>query len=265
MPEDVLGYVSSAGYAGDLSAARAVWEPDRILGGAGMFVFTTYATLPPLTGVGSADGRGEALMLRKAVGERREKEVLLRLFGIGRTGGIADPGVRRMLAGIGDRHRRLKGMTSEYLDLFAGVIAIAPLRLRAALGLVLDDDCHRRYWRYTRHAMALVGAELGEQDVVSRRCARFVARHTGTGPRIAGYLDHLFAAHPNHVATARESLFPATRRVVDGVRLHPSCAKSSSESTISAAAQFSSRCPIDDVPGIGITTGERRSNQARET
>lgn len=263
--------MSSAGYASDLAAARAVWAPGRVLGGAGMFVFTTYATLPPLTGVGSTAGRGEALMLRKAVGERREKEVLLRLFDVGGhggpAGGIADPGVRRMLAGIGDRHRRLPGMTSEYLDLFAGMIAIAPLRLRSALGLVLADGCYQRYWRYTRHAMALVGAELGDHDVVARSCARFVARHTGTGPRIAGYLDHLFAAHPDHAATARACLFPATRRVAGGVR-HPSAvsrSKSASESTTSAAAQFSSRCASDDVPGIGITTGERRSSQARDT
>ena len=261
--------MSSAGFADDLSAARAVWEPGRILGGAGMFVFTTYATLPPLTGVGSAGGRGEALMLRKAVGEQREKEVLLRLFGIGGNGGIADPGVRRMLAGIGDRHRRLPGMKSEYLDLFAGMIAIAPIRLRSALGLVLDERCYRRYWRYTGHAMALVGAELGEHDVVSRSCARFVARHTGTGPRIAGYLEYLFAAHPDHVGTAWKSLFPATRRVAGRLpHAQPSAfsrSKPASESTISDAAQFSSRCAIDDVPGIGTTTGERRRSQARDT
>jgi hypothetical protein len=212
-------YVNSPDYAGDLAAARTVWEPSPVLGGAGMFVFTTYATLPLLTSVGSADGSGDALMLRKLVGMKREKELLARLFGIGDAGGLANPEVRRMLTGLGDRHRRLRGMTSEYLDLFAGVIAIAPLRIRATLGLE-SGPCDR-YWRYMRHSFGMFGADLGDRDAVTRSCARFIASNTGAGPRTAAYVEHLFAAHPDHMRTCANALFPETSRVlreVTGVR-----------------------------------------------
>lgn len=42
------------------------------------------------------------------------------------------------------------------------------------------------------------------------------------------------------------------------------CSYSTSVSVTSLAAQFSSRCASEDVPGIGSMTGERRSSQARE-
>jgi hypothetical protein len=208
-------YVNSPDYAGDLAAARTVWEPSPVLGGAGMFVFTTYATLPSLTSVGS----GDALMLRKIVGMKREKELIVSLLGLGDSGGLADPGVRRMLTELGDRHRRLHGMTAEYLDLFAGVIAIAPLRVRATLGL--ESDSCDRYWRYMRHSFALLGAALGERDAVTRSCARFIAHNTGAGPRTAAYLEHLYAAYPDHMRTCANALFPESSRMlreVTGVR-----------------------------------------------
>ncbi len=42
----------------------------------------------------------------------------------------------------------------------------------------------------------------------------------------------------------------------------PMASYSSSDSSISAAAQLSSRCATDDVPGIGSITGDRRSSHA---
>ncbi|MFK4225967.1 hypothetical protein [Streptomyces sp. NPDC019890] len=216
--ENVLQYVNSAGYANDFHAVRNVWATPQILGGAGMFIFTTYATLPLLTSVGSVDGSGEALMLRKAVSEGQEKTTLIRLLGIGddaeMAGGLANPMVRRMLAGLGDRHRNLRGMTEEYLDLFAGVIAISGIRMRAALELVLEADDYHRYWRYMRYSLALFGAELGDRETVSDSCARFVARHAGAGQRTRTYLAHLFAAYPEHTLACADALFPETRRVV---------------------------------------------------
>ena len=57
----------------------------------------------------------------------------------------------------------------------------------------------------------------------------------------------------------------ASRRALgSGVLLAgaPSVSNSSSDSSISAAATFSSRCATFDVPGIGSITGERFSSQA---
>jgi hypothetical protein len=210
-----LTYVNSPGYACDLRAARTVWGSARVVAGAGMFIFATYATLPPLVSVGSAGEEGEALMLRKVVGEER---TLTRLLGIGdgidEAGGLANPGFRRVLAALGERHRGLRGMTGEYLDLFAGIVAISAVRIRASMGLTLDSTVYHRYWRYMRHSLALLGARLDSQRVVSESCAGFVARYTGAGPRTRDYLTHLFTTHPEHMVACGDALFPDTRRVV---------------------------------------------------
>jgi hypothetical protein len=180
-----------------------------------MFAFTTYATLPALTCVGSTPERGDALMLR--FGMKREKETLVRLFGMDDGQGLADSGVRRTLTELGRRHRRLNGMRAEYLDLFAGVIAISAIRVRSVLDLPLDAEDYRRYWRYLRHSLALFGASLGEPETVTRSCARFVADNVGAGPRTGGYLAHLLATYPDHMLTAAGALFPQTRRLVTGL------------------------------------------------
>jgi hypothetical protein len=189
-----------------------------MLGGAGMFIFTTYATLPLLSRVGSVDGHGEALMLRRIVDGGREKEFLVGLLGIGDEtvpdGGIANPMVRRLLTDLGELHRDLHGMRGEYLDFFAGIIALSCLRTGSALKLVLDvDDC-RRYWRYMCHSLTLFGAELGDRETVSAACEHFVAQHAGADRRTRAYLTQLFATHPEHMATCSHAMFPESRRVV---------------------------------------------------
>lgn len=183
-----------------------------------MFIFTTYVTLPLLSRVGSVDENGEAQMLRSIVGKGREKEFLVSLLGIGEeaapNGGIANPVVRRLLTNLGDLHRDLRGMNGEYLDFFAGVIALSCVRIGAALKLALAvDDC-RCYWRYMRHSLTLFGAELGDRETVSNACEHFVAQHAGVDRRTRGHLLQLFAAHPEHMMACSRALFPGSRRVV---------------------------------------------------
>ncbi|WP_405976456.1 hypothetical protein OG496_54725 [Streptomyces sp. NBC_00988] len=182
-----------------------------------MFIFTTYVTLPLLCHVGSTDEHG-APMLRRIVGGGREKEFLVCLIGIGDQsvpdGGIANPMVRRLLTDLGNLHRDFQGMHGEYLDFFAGVIALSCLRTATFLKLTLNvDDCHR-YWRYLRHSLMLFGAELGDWEAVSEDCERFVARHAGADYRTKANLTQLFTAHPEHMATCSGTLFPESRRVV---------------------------------------------------
>ncbi|MFD5074259.1 hypothetical protein [Streptomyces sp. NPDC058371] len=119
-----------------------------------------------------------------------------------------------MLAELGDRHRSLRGMRAEYLDFFAGVIALSCIRMNAVLGTGLETRECRRYWRYMRHSLALLGAELGDQAEVSDSCAHFVSCHTGAGPRTKTYLAQLFDAYPEHMLACSKALFPETRRVV---------------------------------------------------
>lgn len=218
MPARVLQYVDSSDYAHDLRAVRTVWTAPGILGGAGMFIFTTYVTLPLLTRVGSADGRESALMLRKIADGGREKEFLMSLLGIGgahaRGPGIADPAVRRRIGELGAVHRGLPGMKGEYLDIFAGVIALSYLRTAAALKYRPDPDDCDRYWRYLRQSLALFGAELGDRETVTDVCERFVTRHSGADRHARAFLAQLRAAHPRHMTTCHGALFPATRRVV---------------------------------------------------
>jgi len=217
----VLRYVNSQEYADDFHAAHRMWKQSPTLGGSGMFIFTTYATLPPLTTVGSEGGGSDALMLRKAVGEGRAKNILVRLFNlddnIGQPAGLADPGVRRMLSGLGERHRVLRGMKDEYINMFAGIVAISCLRLRSSLNITVDAGELRRYWRYMRYSIAAFGAELGEHDAVSASCARFVELHSGASRQTGTYLAHLSAAYPKYMSICGRALFPATRRVVSGL------------------------------------------------
>jgi hypothetical protein len=157
-------------------------------------------------------------MLRSIASGGREKDFLLTLLGIGdetvTEGGIANPVVRRLLTDLGDLHRDLYGMKGEYLDFFAGVIALSCIRIGAVLKLgPAVDDC-QRYWRYLRHSLTLFGAKLGDRQVVSDECERFVARHAGADRRTRAYLLQLFAAHPEHMATCSRALFPETRRVI---------------------------------------------------
>jgi hypothetical protein len=217
MSENVLQYVQSDYYAGDFRVVREAWTAPRILGGAGMFIFTTYATLPLLTTVGSAEGNDEALMLRKVTGVGREKIFLMRVLGLAEdelAGGLANPSVRTMLTGLGERHRELRGMRMEYLDFFAGVIAISCLRVRATLGSTFDAVDDGRYWRYMRHSLALLGAKLGQRGATLDSCAGFVAQHTAVSQRTDTYIGHLLSTYPDHMMTCASALFPETRRMV---------------------------------------------------
>jgi hypothetical protein len=217
----VLRYVNSQEYTDDFQVARRMWKKSPILGGSGMFIFATYATLPSLTTVGSDAGDSDALMLRKAVGEGRAKDILVRLFNldddIGQPVGLADPGVRRMLSGLGERHRALRGMRDEYIDMFAGIVAISCLRLRSSLKITVETDELRHYWRYMHYSLAAFGAELGEYDAVSASCARFVQLHSGASRQTGIYLAHLFATYPKYISVCGRALFPETRRVVSGL------------------------------------------------
>lgn len=183
-----------------------------------MFIFTTYATLPPLMTVGSKDGSSDALMLRKAVGEGQAKNILARLFNlndnIDQPAGLADPDVRRMLFELGERHRSLCGMKDEYIDMFAGIVAISCLRLSSSMKIKVEADELRHYWRYMRNSLAVFGAELGEHDAVSESCAQFAHLHSGAGRQTGTYLAHLFATYPNHMSACGRALFPETRKIV---------------------------------------------------
>jgi hypothetical protein len=189
------------------------------MGCAGMFIFTTYATLPLLTTVGSLSGSDEALMLRKAAGVGREKGFLMRVLGIGPgdvapAAGLANPAVRSMLTDLGERHRGFGGMRNEYLDFFAGVVAISCLRIRAAHSTALDAVDRDRYWRYMRYSLALLGAKLGGQDEAYDSCAGFVSRHAEVGQRTRTYLGFLFSSYPDYMMTSASALFPETRKVI---------------------------------------------------
>lgn len=217
----VLRYVNSQEYTDDFHVARRMWKKSAILGGSGMFIFATYATLPTLAAVGSDAGDSDALMLRKAVGEGRAKDILVRLFNLnddtGRPVGLADPGVRRMLSELGQRHRVLNGMKAEYINMFAGIIAISCPRLSNSLNIRVETDELGHYWRYMRYSLATFGAELGEHDAVSASCARFVQFHSGVSQQAGAYLAHLATTYPKYMSVCARALFPETKRVVSGL------------------------------------------------
>ena len=217
----VDAYVKSPRYTGDLHAARTVWEPREVLGGAGLFIFVTYATLPVLATVGSTPERGEALMLRGMLGMRREKAMLAYLLDTADrgelAGALANPAVRRMLIALGRQHKGLRGMNSAYMDLFAGVIAIAPLRTRAGVAQELNDETYGAYWHYMQQSFAILGAKLGDRNEVADAREEFIARNTGTVPQATEYIARLSVAYPRHMINCRLALFPRTRELIGDI------------------------------------------------
>jgi hypothetical protein len=211
---ELVRYVASPTYVPDLGATRSVWTDD-VFPTAGVFVFLTYLTVPRLLAVRSTTGAPA----RSFVDGEREREFLIRLLGItdaaGWSGGIGNARVHRLAASLGERHRRFPGMTPEYIDLLAAVIALAPLRVRAESGPLVGGDDRAAYWRYMTHAMAAIGAGLGSEPAESDRCRAWVKAHAA--PSAAGL--QLFASlarhHAAHVRRAMPILFERSQAVVE--------------------------------------------------
>jgi hypothetical protein len=206
--------VGSDRYERDLEAARCAWSDPAVLGAAGAFVFLTYLTLPPLVAVRSASGAPA----RSFLDGQRERVTLCRLVGLDDappwSGGIRNDNVRRLAAELGDRHRRFAGMRSEYLDVMATVIAMAPLRVRPVLALTAAVD-RTAYWRYMREVMALIGAELPTEEVAVAACQSFVDTHAGRCESGRELFTALNERHPDHVAVAVRALFERSRGALD--------------------------------------------------
>lgn len=208
-------HVGSGRFERDLQAARSAWSDPAVLGAAGAFIFLTYLTLPALVAVRSGSGAPA----RSFLDGRRERVTLRRLVGLDDApkwdGGVRNGNVRQLAADLGDRHRRFVGMRVEYLDVMAAVIALAPLRVRTVLALTDAAADRIAYWRYMRHVVALIGAELAAEEVAVAMCQSFVDVHAGTcedGRRMFAALND---RHPDHVAAAVLALFERSRIALD--------------------------------------------------
>jgi hypothetical protein len=193
-----------------------------VVGGAGLLILTTYASLPTLTRVGASDA-GDTLMLRKVLREGPEKALIVRLTGLSSdpawTGGIANPAIQATVIALGQRHLRLTGMRQAYLDILGAIVALSPLRVRTILGWTVSEAQLAAYWRYMTYALALFGAHLCAIATATQECGCFIERHSGAGPNTHRYVAELFHAYPGHAATCLAALFPASRAVVDGLHL----------------------------------------------
>ncbi len=212
---DVDRYVRSRGYGGDLAATQAMWSAPGIVEAAGSFVLLTYFTSPSLLAVRARNAAGS---LRTAIDGHREQSFLEGILGLGADdrsgGGIRNPAVRQAVEHLRDRHLEYPGMTGAYMELIAGLLAIAPLRVRAHYDERVTGVVSSRYWRYITRVMRLLTADLGSPRSVDRHCRRF--DESGSGPSTDGceLIIEFSRRHPRHVARAVPVLFPAARRVV---------------------------------------------------
>jgi hypothetical protein len=212
---DIDQYVRSRSYDGDLAATQAMWSAPGIVETAGSFVLLTYFAVPGLLAVRAPNAAGS---LRTAIDGHRERSFLEGIVGFGAhdqsSGGIRNPTVRRVVEQLRDRHLEYPGMTVAYMELVAGLLAIAPLRLRAHYDERVTGMVSARYWRYITRVMRLLATDLGSARSVDRHCRRYV--ESGAGPSTDGceLITGFSRRHPCHVARAVPVLFPAARRVV---------------------------------------------------
>lgn len=215
---DVDRYVRSHGYGGDLAATQAMWSAPGIVEAAGSFVLLTYFASPGLLTVRAPNAAGS---LRTAIDGHRERSFLEGIIGFGADvrsgGGIRNSAVRRGVEHLRDRHLEYPGMTGAYLELIAGLLAIAPLRVRAHYDEHVSDVVRARYWRYITRVMRLLAADLGSARSVDRHCRHFVESGSGLSTDGCELIVEFSRRHPRHVARAVPVLFPASRRIVQQV------------------------------------------------
>jgi hypothetical protein len=177
-----------------------------------MFIFLTYLAMPELMAV-PKDGPA-----RLASGLDGERTFLMRVLGLTDeprwTGGFGNPQVQDMVMASARRHRRYPGMTQDQLDFMAMIIALAPLRVSAALTMSVDDEDRAGYWRYMRQVMAPFCSVLPEEDQASDHCARQIARGAGASRNGAVLLRQLGETHPSHLINAIPVLFPGSAAIV---------------------------------------------------
>ncbi|NES28113.1 hypothetical protein GCE86_08805 [Micromonospora terminaliae] len=214
---DVARYVRSAEYEADLAACRAVWSTPGVVETAGSFVLLTYFANPTLLAVRAA---GPTASLRTAIDGHREREFLNGIIGLGAGGpgnaGIRDEKVMRRAERLREAHLQYPGMTVPYMHFIGGLLAIAPLRLRAHRDEQLSPAVGERYWCYITNVMRLLAANLATVPATERSCREFDQSTAGPSPEGEELIRAFSGRHPRHVAQAMPMLFPASRRVVDG-------------------------------------------------
>lgn len=213
-----MDYIESEAYSTDLQAAQATWSTPGVLEAAGSLVLLTYFSVPDLLAV-QPGGPGS---VRTAIDGHREQRFLRELVGLstdeGRTGGFGNPAVRASIVRLGKNHLGYPGMTGEFMEFIAELLAISPLRVRPAVGGPVPPAEADRYWRYMRMGMSLLGTLLRPRAEVEASITVFTesrARLCALGRELIGYyVDR----HPTHVTSALPALSPAARAVVEAVQ-----------------------------------------------
>jgi hypothetical protein len=215
--EDVARYLRSGDYESDLAASQVMWSAPGLVEAAGSFVLLTYFANPRLLAVRAGGGPG--VSLRTAIDGHREREFLHGIIGIGPDGGpgagIRDSTVLRTVERLRERHLLYPGMTASYMKFIGGLLAIAPLRLRAHRAQRLSAPVNGRYWRYIAMVMRLLAADLGTAPATDRSCRRFDRSTAMLSPEGRVLILGFAGRHPRHVEHALPLLFPASRQVVE--------------------------------------------------
>jgi hypothetical protein len=211
---DTYRYVDSPGYDTDLVATHLVWTSQLVLETAGTFVFLTYLSLPVLVAVRS--GRG--VPARSTLDGQAEQAFLLRLVDLtGQSawqGGIKNARVQHMAEALYKRHVDFAGMQPEYMDFIGAIIALGPLRVLQRAQQYVHDQDRAGYWRYMKHALSLLGADIGSEEAAQDNCASFIEAHSAPSADGSILLESLVQHHPRFVERAVPALFRRSRSTV---------------------------------------------------
>lgn len=123
LPSEFTRYIESSFYKNDLLATSELWQPPKVLGTAGIFIFLSYISIPNLIVVQSASSETRATTMRAGLESEREKRFLQGIIGIG-TQGIKDEKVQKSIIELRKHHLQFMGMKNEYMDYISSIIAL---------------------------------------------------------------------------------------------------------------------------------------------
>ena len=218
MRRQLVDYLGSMIYEHDLASVSRLWSEPGVVGLAGMFLFLSYITIPDLIAVRPIFSRSRIYTMQLGLAHGREKRFLQYILGLAHEGewqgGIRNMKVRALITDLTDRHIQFLGMRREYMEYFAGVIALSVFRVYAADGQHVDDVTRMQCWRYMQHTVSFLGVTLAAESAVQDYCQQFIEQFSRPSQSGKVLLDTLCAIYPDYVQRSLPVLFPRTRSVV---------------------------------------------------
>lgn len=210
IPSEFIRYIESSLYKNDLLATSELWQPPKVLGTAGIFIFFSYISIPNLIVVQSTSSETRSVTMKLGLEGEREKRFLQGIIGVG-TQGIKDEKVQKSIIELGKHHRQFMGMKNEYMDYISSIIALSVLQVYASKSISISPESRASYWRYIGYAVSLLGTELKSELEAQSFCEDFISQYTQISENGKSMLKPLEEIYGEYILPSVEVAFPVTQ------------------------------------------------------